>query len=54
MKIHVKIRLYMYERGFKMKFINDKNAYIEPKLGVVATSEPNAAHAGLEILKKRW
>ena len=34
-----------------MKFTNDKNAHIEPKLGVVATSEPNAAHAGLEILK---
>ena len=35
-----------------MKFINDKNAYIEPKLGVVAASEPNAARAGLDILKK--
>jgi len=35
-----------------MKFMNKESAHIEPKLGVVATSEPNAAYAGLEILKK--
>lgn len=29
-----------------------KETLIKPKYGVVATSEPNAAHAGLEILKK--
>jgi gamma-glutamyltranspeptidase/glutathione hydrolase len=35
-----------------MKFANPKSAFIKPKLGVIATSEPNAAQAGLDILKK--
>jgi gamma-glutamyltranspeptidase/glutathione hydrolase len=35
-----------------MKFTDRKSDYLKPKYGVVATSEPNAAYAGLEILEK--